>query len=115
MPGGNVVDDVLKPVQIGLGALQAQFRFVATGTQARDAGGLFQDTAAVFRLGGDEFGNLPLAHQGRRVGAGPCVHEQELDILGADFLAIDLVGRSGAAGDTAGDFQRAAVVEPGRG
>ena len=112
---GDVVDDVLEAVEIALCAFQAQFRLVPARAQAGHARGFLKNAAAVLRLGSDEFGNLPLAYQRRRVGSGAGIHEEELHILGPDFLAIDLVGRAGPAGDAAGDFQCVGVIEAGRG
>ena len=115
MAGGDLVDHFLQPVEIGLGAFQAQLGLMAAGAQTGHAGGLFQDAATVLRLGGDQFGNLALADEGGRIGARTGIHEEELDILGPHFLAIDLVGGTGAAGDAPCDVERVGVVETGRG
>jgi hypothetical protein len=79
--------------------------------QAADPGRLFQDPPAVLRLGGDQLGDLPLAHQGRRIGPGRGVGEQQLHVAGAHLAAVDPVGRAGAPVDAAHHLQHRMVVE----
>ena len=86
---------------------------MAAGPQAGHAGGLFQHLAAVFRLGIDQFADLSLTDEGGRVGTGAGIGKQELDVLGADFLAIDLVAGPGPPHDTADHFQNGVVIETG--
>ena len=69
--------------------------------QARDAGRLLQDQPPVLRLGGDQLGDLALAHQGRRIGAGGGVGEQQLHVARAHLAAVDPVGRALAPVDPA--------------
>ncbi|MND89915.1 hypothetical protein D3C80_819900 [compost metagenome] len=101
--------DVVQPVQIGLGGFQAQFGLVTAGVQTGHAASLFQNPAAVLRLGGDQFGNLALTHQGRAVGPGRGVGEQQLDVAGADLLAVDAIGRALTPVDAARHLQHRAV------
>jgi hypothetical protein len=67
------------------------------------------------RLRCDQFGNLALTDERRGVGPRTGIHEEKLDILGPHFLAIDLVGRAGTAGDAPCHVERVGVVETGRG
>ncbi|MNQ63689.1 hypothetical protein D3C85_780810 [compost metagenome] len=101
--------DVVQPVQIGLCGLEAQFGLVAAGVQACHAARFFQNSTTVLRLGGDQFGNLALTHQGRAVGPGRGVGEQQLDVAGADLLAVDAIGRALAPVDAARHFQNGRV------
>ena len=101
--------DVVQPVQIGLGRLQPQLGLVPTGVQARDPARFFQNAAAVLGLGGDQFGNLALTHQGGGVGAGRGVGEQQLDVAGPHLLAVDAIGRALAPVDAARHLQHRAV------
>jgi hypothetical protein len=74
---------------------------VPSGVQTGHAAGLFQNSASVLRLGGDQFGNLALTHQGRTVSPRRGVGEQQLDVAGAHFLAVDAIGRALAPVDAA--------------
>ncbi len=105
---------VVQPHEVGLGGAQAQLGLVAAGVQARDPGRLFQDHAPVLRLGGDQLGDLPLAHQGRGIGACRGVGEQQLHVARAHLAAVDAVGRAVALVDAARDLQHRVVVELGR-
>ena len=82
--------------------------------QAGDAGGLFQNAAALLWLGGDDLADLALAHHGGRTRAGGGVCEQQLHVAGAHFLAVDAIGRARLALDAPGHFQHFGVVEGGR-
>ena len=84
---------------------QPELRLVAAAMQARDPGRLLQDPPAVLRLGGDQFGDLALAHQGRRVRAGGGVGEQQLHVARAHLAAVDAVGGALAAVDAADHLQ----------
>ena len=105
----QLLADVVQPVEVGLGRPQAQLSLMASSMQARHAPGLFKDTAAVLRLGGDQFADLALAHQGRAVGAGRGVGEQQLNVPRPHLLAVDAIGRAAPALDPARDFQHGAV------
>ncbi len=61
--------------EIALCLFEFQIRFMAARVQAGNAGGVFQDAAAVLRLGRDQLAHLPLAHQRRGVSAGGGVGE----------------------------------------
>ena len=66
-------------------------------------------------LGIDQFGDLALAHQGRRMRPGRGIGEQHLHIAGAHVPGVGLVGRAGVAGDPPRDLDLVGIVEPGRG
>ena len=51
----NLPDDIFQAVQVIFSGAQAKFRFMAAGMQPGNAGGFFEDTAAIARLGRDEF------------------------------------------------------------
>ncbi len=82
---------------------------MAPGVQARHAPGFFEDAATVLRLGGDQFADLALTHQGRAVGAGRGVGEQQLHVARPHLLAVDAIGRAAPALDTARHLQHGAV------
>src|SRR5260221_4685325 len=82
--------------------------------QAGDAGSFFQQAAAIGRLGIDNGANAALADQGGRMGTRCRIGEQQLHVAGADILAIDLVARSFATIDAAGNLKLVIVVELGR-
>jgi hypothetical protein len=111
--GREAAHDVAEPREVVLGGLEAQFGFVAAAVQAGDAGGVFENAAALFGLGVDDFGDLALAHEGGRAGAGGGIFEQDLDIAGAHFFAVDAVGGAGFALDAARDFDDVVIVEFG--
>ena len=112
---GDLVQHVVDAREVVLGAFEPQLRLVAARVEARDAGGFFQDAAAGLRLGGDDLADLALAHEGRRAGAGGGVGEQDLNVAGAAFAAVDAIGRALFALDTACDLDNIGVVELGRG
>ena len=107
-------EHVLEPVEIGLGGAQAQFGLVAAGVQAGDAGRLLEQRAARLGLGLDQFADAALADHRGRARAGRGVGEEQLHVLGADFLAVDAVDRAGLALDAARHLHFVGVVEGGR-
>ena len=109
----ELADDVAEPLDIGFGGLEPQFRLVAARVQARDAGGVFEDAAALFRLGVDEFADLALPHERRRARAGRRIFEQNLDVAGPHLAAVDAVGGARLALDAARHLENFAVVEFG--
>ena len=82
--------------------------------QAGHARRLLQDHSAILRLGGDQLADLSLAYQGRRVGAGRGVREEQLHVTRAYLTAVDAVGGALALVDPAHDFQNRIVVERSR-
>jgi hypothetical protein len=82
--------------------------------QARDARRLFQDEPARLRLGGDDFADLTLAHQGRRARAGRGVGKKQLNVLGAHLAPVHPIGRARFPLDAPGHLDDLRVVEGGR-
>ncbi len=110
----ELLDHILDPRQVGLGAVQLQLGLVAALIEAGNARRLLQDPAPRLRFGVDELANLALAYQGGRMGAGRGVGEEHLHVAGAHGLAVDREGRSDITGDPAADLKRRIVVELGR-
>ena len=104
-------DHVVEPVQVGVRRAQPQFGLMTARMQAGDAGGLFQQMAAVGRLGADQGTDPALAHQPGRVRARIRVGEQGLDVPRPHLAAVDAVGRAAAAFDVARDVDLRRVVE----
>ncbi len=92
-------DHVVEAREIGLRGLEAQLGLMAARMQAGDARRLFEQRAAVDRLGVDDRADAALAHQGGRMRAGRDVGEQDLHVAGAGLAAVHLVGRAHAAVD----------------
>ena len=88
---------------------------MTAGVQARYARSFFQNAAAILRLGGDQFGDLALPHQGWGIGTRRGISKQKLNIAGPDLTAIDLIGRACAAIDAAHHLERLVIIELGRG
>jgi hypothetical protein len=107
-------DHVFQPLQIVLGAAQAQFRLMAAHMQAGNAGGIFQHAAALVRLGLDDLADPALMHERGRTRAGRGIGKQKLDVARAHFAAVDAVAGALLALDAARDFDRVAFVEGGR-
>ena len=106
--------DVLETGEVLFRRAQLELGLVAARVQAGDAGGLFENEAAGLRLGIDDLGDLPLAHQRRRARAGRDIGEQQLHVAGAHVLAVDAVGRARLAFDAARDLQRVVLIVLGR-
>ena len=108
-------DDVVDAFEVLLGGLEAQFRLVPARMQTGNAGRLFEQRPALLRLGGDQFADLALPHQGGRMGAGRGIGEQQLHVAGPHFLAVDPVDRAGLALDAPRHFEDVGSVEGRRG
>ncbi|EKD59934.1 MAG: hypothetical protein ACD_54C01042G0003 [uncultured bacterium] len=102
---------IIDAQKIGLGACQFQLGLVPPRIKPRDPGGFFQNTPPRFRLGVDQFRNLPLPHQGGRMRSGGGIGKQHLHIAGAHVFGVQLIGRPGIAGDPPGDFDQVGIVE----
>ena len=83
--------------------------------QAGNPRRLFQNAAAVLRLGVDQVRNLALPHQRGRLRPGRGIGEQHLHVPRPHIPGIGLVGRSGIAGDPPHDLDLILIVEAGRG
>ena len=111
---GELADHVLEAGEVLLGGAQPQLGLVAAGVQAGNAGGFFQHAAALLGLGLDDLADAALVDEGGRARAGRGVGEQDLDVAGAHFAAVDAIGRALLALDAARDFERLFAVELGR-
>ena len=79
--------------------------------QSLDPGGFFQQPAPLGRLCTDQGADPALVDHGGRVRARRHVREQQLDVAGADALAVDLVVGAGPAFDPPDDFDFGGIVE----
>ena len=79
-------EDVGDAGEVGLGGAQLQLGLVAALVEAGDAGGLLEDAAAGLGAGVDQLGDLALADQRRRLGAGRGVGEEHGDVAGAGLV-----------------------------
>ena len=111
--GVDLLEHVLDPGEIVLGALQPKLRFVAARVEAGDSRRLLQDQPPRLWLGGNDLANLALAHQRRRARPGGSVGEQELHVARAHLLAVDAVGRTQVAFDAPRDLDGLGIVEGG--
>jgi hypothetical protein len=109
--GAERLDHILQPLEIGLGGLQAQFRFVPAGVQAADIGGFLQNHPAFRGLGADDRPDPALADDARRPGAGAGIGEQQLHVAAAHLLAVDPVIGAFRALDPPRDVELRRVVE----
>ena len=107
----DLADDIPQAFEIDFCSLQARFGFLAAAVKARDAGRVFENAAALLRLGVDKLANLALLHKRLAARPGGRVGEQDLNVLRPDLLAVHLVNRAGLALDAARDFQHIGVVE----
>ena len=111
--GVDLLEHVLDPGEIVLGALQPKLRFVAARVEAGDSRSLLQDQPPRLGLGGNDLANLALAHQRRRARTGGSVGEQELHVARAHLLAVDAVGRTQVAFDAPRDLDGLGIIEGG--
>src|SRR4030095_7904139 len=79
--------------------------------QAGDAGGFFEQRAAVGRLGGDDGADAAPAHHRGRMRAGRGIGEQQLHVLGAVIQPIDAISGTLAPLDLTADGQLFVFVE----
>src|ERR1035438_9604607 len=100
---GDLFQDVEDARQVLLGAFELGFRQTLAGLVLGDAGGLFDDPAAVLRLGAENLADAALLDDGVALGAQAGAHENVLDIAQAGGVAVDqvlaLTGPEQAAGD----------------
>ena len=102
----DFADHVGDAREVGVDAAELVERFATLGLVAGDAGGLFEEVAALGGIGGQDLVDLALHHE--RVGhaADTGVHEETLDVLQARRLAVDEVVAGALAVEAAhdGDF-----------
>ncbi len=99
----DLFEDVVDARQILLGAFQLGLGQALAGLELGDAGGLFDDRAAVLRLRAENLADAALLDDGVAFRAEAGAHEEILDIAQAGGAAIDqifaLAGAEQAAGD----------------
>jgi hypothetical protein len=112
-PGAHVHfgEDVVEPGEVHRTRLELLLGILAADMQAGNARSLFQHGAALGGLGGDDSGDLALAHQRRTVRAGGGIGEDQRDILGAHVAAIGAIGAARAPLDAADDFHLAVSTQ----
>src|SRR5690606_34766039 len=101
-------------LEVLLGGTQAQLRLVTTGVKSGNAGGFLEQGAAGGGLGGNQFPDLALADQRRRVGASGGIGEQQLHVAGTNLAAVDAIDGARFALDPASDLEDVGVVEGSR-
>ena len=84
-------EDVIQPLQVGAGLVQAALGLAAAQLVAGDAGGLFQQQPAVLGATTEDEIDLSLLNEAVGPGTHARVEEQILDILEAGLPAIDAV------------------------
>ena len=109
--GIDLLQNVVEAREIVLRRLKPQLGFMTAGMQPRNACGLFKDTAALLRFGGNDLADLALPHHRRRSRAGRCVGEQQLHIAGAHLASIDPVGRARLALDAPANLDDLSIVK----
>ena len=87
----QLVDFVIDAHQVLLGALQLPLGLLLPVAVAGDAGGLLKDLPAVGALDGQDLVDLALADDGIALPAQAGVHEELVDILEPDGVAVDEV------------------------
>ena len=108
----QLFDHVIDAKQVRFGVLQLQLGFVPALIETCDTSGIFQNAAARFGLGVDQFRNLALTHQRGRCRTRGRIGEQHLNVTGTHIFAVGLIGGAHIAGDAADDFQLVLIVEP---
>ena len=73
----DLLHHVFEAHEIVFRPLQPQLGFMPARVQPGDAGGFFENAAALLRLDVDDFADLPLPHDGRRARAGGRVGKQQ--------------------------------------
>ena len=103
---GDFVEDVVDTGEVLLGGLEAQFGETLLGLEAGDAGGFFDDGAAVEGLGAEKLADAFLADDGVGLATEAGAHEDVLNVAKAADFAVEeifaVAGAEEAAGD--GDF-----------
>ena len=104
-------EDVVDAGEVLLGLLEAQFGETLLGLEAGDAGGLFDDGAAVVRLGAEKLADALLADDGVGLRAEAGAHEDVLNVAQAAELAVEQIFAVAGAEEAAGDDDLAAAAE----
>ena len=111
---GDLFQNVEDARQVLLGAFQLGFRQALAGLELGDAGGFFDDRAAVLRLGAEDLADAALLDDGVAFGAEAGAHEDVLDIAQAGGVAVDQVFAFAGAEQAAGDGDLAVLAPGGR-
>ena len=110
---GHLAQHIVEAGHVGFSGFQAQFRFMTAGVQTGNASGIFQNAAALFRLGVDDLADLALPNKRRRARAGRRIFKQNFDIAGAHILAVNAVSGTGFALNAPRYFENIIAVEFG--
>ena len=96
---------VLEPGEVGFGLLELALGVAPADMQARDSRRLLEHHPPLGRLGGNYRGDLALANQRGRMRAGRGIGEHQRHVLRAHVAAVDAVGATRPALDSASDFE----------
>jgi hypothetical protein len=77
---GQLFDHVINSRKIRFSAAQFQLSFMPPGIETRYPGRLFQNTTARLGFGINQFTDLALPNEGRRMGAGAGIGKEHLHI-----------------------------------
>ena len=104
---GDFFEDVVDAGEILFGGFEAEFGEALLGLEAGDAGGLFDDAAAVEGLGAEQLADALLADDGVGLAAEAGAHEDVLNVAQAADLAVEQVLGVAGAEEAAGDGELA--------
>ena len=110
----DLLEDVVDAREIHLGGLQAKLRQPFLGLEAGDAGGLFNNCAAVHGLCAEDLADPLLTDDGVGLAAQASAHEDVLNVAQAADLAVEQVlgvartKEAAGDGDLSGAHQRTA-------
>src|SRR6266853_6716245 len=100
---GNFVEDVVDAGEIEAGGFETEFCEALFGLETGDAGGFFEDGAAIEGLGAEELADALLADDGVGFAAEAGAHEDVLDVAEAADFAVEKVFAVAGAEEAAGD------------
>ena len=100
---GYFVEDVVDAGEIEAGGFETEFGEAFLGLETGDAGGFFEDSAAVERLGAEELADAFLADDGVGFAAEAGAHENVLDVAQATDLAVEKIFAVAGAEEAAGN------------
>ncbi len=103
----DFLEDVVYAGEILLGGFEAELGEALLGLEAGDAGGFFDDAAAVEGLGAEELADALLADHGVGFAAEAGAHEDVLNVAQATDLAVEEVLGVAGAEEAAGDGELA--------
>ena len=99
----HFLDDVLDADEVRLGVFELAEGFLFLGLEFRDARGLFENRAAVFRAVAEDLVDLPLLHDRVGAAAHAGVHEQLVDVAQAARGFVEEILALAVAVDAARD------------